>query len=143
MFKVPFWIRGPNITAQQKVTTPVLSIDIAPTILELAGIPYSPLMDGLSFTSLVVSNSTEDNITKVENSVDITHNEIPTEKEEKVRDVKINSSSPIITNYTGIQVVSLLCPYEIYPYCRVDMTFLWNTMGRVLSTLVVLTARRS
>jgi len=101
--KVPFWIRGPNITAQQKVTTPVLSIDIAPTLLELAGIPYSPLMDGLSFTSLVISNSTEDNITKVEDSVDITHNEIPTEKEEKVREVKINSSSPIITNYTGIQ----------------------------------------
>ena len=112
MFKVPFWIRGPNITAQQKVTTPVLSIDIAPTILELAGIPYSPLMDGLSFTSLVVSNSTEDNITKVENSEDITHNEIPTEKEEKVRDVKINSSSPIITNYTGIQVVSSYVPMK-------------------------------
>ena len=112
MFEVPFWIRGPNITAQQKVTTPVLSIDIAPTILELAGIPYSPLMDGLSFTSLVVSNSTEDNITKVENSEDITHNEIPTEKEEKVRDVKINSSSPIITNYTGIQVVSSYVPMK-------------------------------
>jgi len=101
--KVPFWIRGPNITAQQKVTTPVLSIDIAPTLLDLAGIPYSPIMDGLSFTSLVLSNSTEDTITKVEDSVDITHNEIPTEKEEKVREVKINSSSPIITNYTGIQ----------------------------------------
>ena len=104
MFKVPFWIRGPNITANQKVTTPVLSIDIAPTLLDLAGIPYSPIMDGLSFASVVVTNTTEDNNTNTEDSVDITHNEIPTEKEEKARELTINSSSPIITNYTGIQV---------------------------------------
>ena len=104
MFKVPFWIRGPNITANQKVTTPVLSIDIAPTLLDLAGIPYSPIMDGLSFASVVVTNTTEDNTTNTEDSVNITHNEIPTEKEEKARELTINSSSPIITNYTGIQV---------------------------------------
>lgn len=101
--KVPFWIRGPNITAKQKVTIPVLSIDIAPTLLELAGVPYSPVMDGLSFASIVVSNGTDQNGTTPEENVDIRDNEIPTDKQPKARSNLINSSSPIITNYTGIQ----------------------------------------
>jgi len=101
--KVPFWIRGPKITAKQKVTIPVLSIDIAPTLLELAGVPYSPLMDGLSFASIVVSNDTEENGTTPEDSANFIDNEIPTDKKPKARVRLINSSSPIITNYTGIQ----------------------------------------
>jgi len=101
--KVPFWIRGPNITAKQKVTIPVLSIDIAPTLLELAGVPYSPVMDGLSFASIVVSNGTDQNGTTPDETVEITDNKIPTDKHPKARSKLINSSSPIITNYTGIQ----------------------------------------
>jgi len=101
--KVPFWIRGPNITAKQTEQIPVLSIDIAPTLLDLAGIPYSPVMDGLSFASLVVSNATEPNGTQPLVPVNITENAIPTDKNPKARVGLINSSSPIITNYTGIQ----------------------------------------
>ena len=104
LFQVPFWIRGPNITAKQKVTIPVLSIDIAPTLLELAGVPYSPVMDGLSFASIVMSNDTDQNGTTPDEADDITDNEIPTDKHPKARINLINSSSPIITNYTGIQV---------------------------------------
>ena len=105
--KVPFWIRGPNITAKQTEQIPVLSIDIAPTLLDLAGIPYSPVMDGLSFASLVVSNATEPNGTQPLVPVNITENAIPTDKNPKARVGLINSSSPIITNYTGIQVKTI------------------------------------
>jgi len=106
--KVPFWIRGPNITAKQRVTVPVLSIDIAPTLLDLAGIPFSPAMDGLSFSSLVLANATDINITSTretttEASEEITSNEITTSEAPQTKPTSINNSSPIITNYTGIQ----------------------------------------
>ena len=51
--RVPFWMSGPNITANQSIDTPILSLDIAPTLLDLAGLPADPNMDGLSFLSLI------------------------------------------------------------------------------------------
>ena len=44
--RVPLWVAGPNITANQSIDTPVLSIDIAPTLLALAGLPQDITMDG-------------------------------------------------------------------------------------------------
>merc|ERR1712180_385306 len=54
--RIPFWISGPGISANQTVSTPVLSIDLAPTLLELAGEPRVKEMDGLSFLPLVQPN---------------------------------------------------------------------------------------
>jgi len=99
--KVPFWIRGPNISANQSVQIPVLSIDIAPTILDLAGIPFTPVMDGLSFASLVVNNTTDQGEPAPLDSVNIVENRI--NRKQKDRLGSINNSSPIISNYTGIQ----------------------------------------
>ena len=61
LVQIPFWLRGPNITAGQVIKNPVLTIDIAPTLLELAGVATSTEqqdMDGLSICPLVVSNGT-------------------------------------------------------------------------------------
>jgi N-acetylglucosamine-6-sulfatase len=60
--RVPFWIAGPNITAGQHIANPVLSIDIAPTLLDLAGLPHGAWdgLDGLSFLPLVMANRSAD-----------------------------------------------------------------------------------
>ena len=55
------WIRGPGIDPGQSVTTPVLTIDLAPTLLDLAGVvqKYDD-MDGLTLTPLLIKNNTVD-----------------------------------------------------------------------------------
>ena len=55
------WIRGPGIDPGQVVTTPVLTIDLAPTLLDLAGVvqKYDD-MDGLTITPLLTKNKTDD-----------------------------------------------------------------------------------
>ena len=66
-------MRGPNITRGQSVEVPVLTIDIAPTLLDLAGIPDNNTlvteMDGLSICPLVISkngsNDTSSNMLQV------------------------------------------------------------------------------
>ena len=70
--QIPFWLRGPNITAGQVIKNPVLTIDIAPTLLELAGVTTSTEqqdMDGLSICPLVLSNGTNTTATNTGNQV--------------------------------------------------------------------------
>ena len=70
--QIPFWLRGPNITAGQVIKNPVLTIDIAPTLLELAGVATSTEqqdMDGLSICPLVLSNGTNTTATNSSNQV--------------------------------------------------------------------------
>ena len=62
--RVPFWVAGPNITANQTIHTPILSIDLAPTLLALADLPSDAAMDGLSFLPLVFPNVTAPNVTE-------------------------------------------------------------------------------
>ena len=57
--QIPFWLRGPSIAAGQVIKNPVLTIDIAPTLLELAGVATNTDMDGLSILPLVVTSSEE------------------------------------------------------------------------------------
>ena len=45
--RVPFYVRGPGVPAAT-VDQPVLNIDIAPTLLELAGVPVPEAVDGRS-----------------------------------------------------------------------------------------------
>ena len=74
LVQIPFWLRGPNITAGQVIKNPVLTIDIAPTLLELAGVATSTEqqdMDGLSICPLVVSNGTNTTATNTSNQVDL------------------------------------------------------------------------
>ncbi|KFD45530.1 hypothetical protein M513_13593 [Trichuris suis] len=55
--KVPFFARGPGVAAGLKILKPVANIDIAPTILDMAGLPVPAHMDGRSFLSLLIHES--------------------------------------------------------------------------------------
>jgi N-acetylglucosamine-6-sulfatase len=51
-FIVPFYVRGPNVSAGVSLPrTMVNNVDIGPTILEIAGVKPSRLLDGRSFAS--------------------------------------------------------------------------------------------
>jgi len=116
--RIPFWMSGPNIKAGGKVATPVLNIDIAPTLLELAGVTTGAQndMDGLSITPLVHLNASDVNDVNISDA----DNEISRVKRFASELVNINAtnanltgsepiqnhenpSEPIINNYTGIQ----------------------------------------
>lgn len=51
--RVPFYIRGPGIAAGTVVEALVGSVDLAPTLLDLAGIAPPPVMDGRSMKPLL------------------------------------------------------------------------------------------
>uniref|UniRef100_A0A1B6CPK4 Sulfatase N-terminal domain-containing protein n=1 Tax=Clastoptera arizonana TaxID=38151 RepID=A0A1B6CPK4_9HEMI len=54
--KVPMLIRGPGIKSKQLIESPVLNIDIAPTILDIAGIEIPDDMDGMSLLPTIKDN---------------------------------------------------------------------------------------
>jgi len=49
---VPLVVRGPGVPRGVRVTAPVSSVDIAPTLLELAGVPQPEGLDGRSLLPL-------------------------------------------------------------------------------------------
>lgn len=51
--RVPFMIRGPGVMANKTSQSPILNIDIAPTIVELAGGKAPESMDGRSILPLL------------------------------------------------------------------------------------------
>ena len=51
--RIPLMIRGPGITGGTKSDTAALSIDLAPTILDMAGIPRPDHMDGKSLLPFI------------------------------------------------------------------------------------------
>jgi hypothetical protein len=51
--RVPLFVSGPGIKGSQTIEQPVGHIDLAPTILSMAGIPAPPQMDGRSWLPLV------------------------------------------------------------------------------------------
>jgi len=56
--RVPLMIRGPGIKPKQVSKETVLNIDIAPTILDLAGLPTPKEMDGQSLKGVLTEGVT-------------------------------------------------------------------------------------
>lgn len=57
LIRVPLLVHSPNRIISQKISTPVSSMDIAPTILELLNLSrHSQAMQGLSFAPIVASH---------------------------------------------------------------------------------------
>jgi len=55
--RVPLWIRGPGIAPQTTLPQLAANIDVAPTLLSLAGLPVPGIMDGKSLTPLLLTAS--------------------------------------------------------------------------------------
>jgi len=51
--RVPYLVRGPGFAAGEVKREPVLNIDLAPTILDMAGVANPGHMDGDSFLRTV------------------------------------------------------------------------------------------
>jgi len=51
--RIPLFIRGPGIKAGTPFDEMVANVDIAPTILDLAGLPVPPIMDGRSMAPIL------------------------------------------------------------------------------------------
>ncbi|XP_074642046.1 N-acetylglucosamine-6-sulfatase-like [Tubulanus polymorphus] len=54
--RVPLIVRGPGIKPNTEIQDPVMSIDLAPTFLDLGFFPPPSYMDGKSFLPLLVNN---------------------------------------------------------------------------------------
>ena len=54
--RVPFFIKGPGIKQHNSRDEVVSMVDIAPTLLELAGTTPPPRMEGVSFANLLTNN---------------------------------------------------------------------------------------
>jgi N-acetylglucosamine-6-sulfatase len=57
--RVPFFIRGPGIKPGTKLSEMIANVDIAPTLLDLAGLPVPKVMDGLSMKRLLTGEQSE------------------------------------------------------------------------------------
>lgn len=57
--RIPLFIRGPGIKAGTQMKEMVSNIDIAPTILDFAGIPVPNIMDGQSMAPLLTGQAKE------------------------------------------------------------------------------------
>ena len=52
--RIPLFIMGPGIAPGTKIHEMVANIDVSPTLLDLAGIPVPPIMDGMSMKPLLM-----------------------------------------------------------------------------------------
>ncbi|KAJ8316607.1 hypothetical protein KUTeg_005841 [Tegillarca granosa] len=60
--RVPLYIRGPGIRGRSKISNIALNIDIAPTILDMAGVETPEQMDGRSLLKLIKAYRDSSNV---------------------------------------------------------------------------------
>ncbi|KAK3873117.1 hypothetical protein Pcinc_016902 [Petrolisthes cinctipes] len=54
--RVPFLVRGPGVPKGKTIAYPTTNIDLAPTFLEVAGIPVPKYMDGMSLKHIIMDD---------------------------------------------------------------------------------------
>ena len=57
--RIPLYVRGPRVSAGQVLPELVANIDVAPTVLDLAGLPVPTLMDGHSLVPLLTGGAAQ------------------------------------------------------------------------------------
>lgn len=62
--RVPMFVRGPGIEPKALSSSLVVNIDIAPTIVDMAGLAPTHAMDGVSFLPLITNRSRQRNKTR-------------------------------------------------------------------------------
>ncbi|XP_058463917.1 N-acetylglucosamine-6-sulfatase-like isoform X1 [Malaya genurostris] len=86
--KVPFLVRGPDIPHKVLVKSPIALIDVAPTLLDLAGIEVPSRMDGSSFLKKITQPEMDERQILIEywgeGIVETYNSECPWQKKDKL-----------------------------------------------------------
>jgi len=117
---VPFFVRGPGIPPRSVRNQPVLNIDLAPTFLDIAGIPKPSHMDGKSLLPTLTKPNR-----RFRDSFLIERGKMSKERYEMVSQNKIENRNDVVHDKTVLESrLTVLCARKRYEQpCRPGQKF--------------------